>query len=53
VTTPTPISGVDPLRELALPAARRGVTFLAEMIGHLDLQPGLQHLSHKSPVSSP
>jgi hypothetical protein len=39
--------GVMPVAAVARPSTRRIVAFVAEMIGHLDLQAGLQNLAHE------
>ena len=39
--------GRRPVAAVAAAAALDGVTFVAEMVGHLDLQTGLQHLAHQ------
>ena len=37
-----------PVTRVARVAASRSVTFVAEMVGHLDLQASLQHLAHQT-----
>jgi hypothetical protein len=39
--------GVDAVAAVARPAARRVVALITEMVGHLDLEAGLENLAHQ------
>ncbi len=40
--------GGRPVAQVRRPAALRGVTLIAQMLGHLDLQTGLEHPTHQT-----